>query len=108
MSEREEHEREVESLLAADQTGLRVGLEQLRGLARDGRGRTIVLGLTAAETLEYLSLYAEFALADTGPLDDPSAEARRERYYVLQDRHHAAVSNDAAENLKHWDRPEKN
>ena len=51
-----EYEERIAALLKM-RTRLRLRLEQERGLAKDGAGRTIILGLDTSETEEFLRLY---------------------------------------------------
>ena len=60
-------------------------LEVMRGLATDSRGRTVILGLDAGETKEMIRLRG--------------TDSNGARYWVLRERHDAAVRADAMENI---------
>lgn len=76
-------------------------LETMRGFAIDAQGRTIVLGLSADETLEFLRL-DPIVNSEAHGGEVCEHEAAEERYYALREKHDAARGADAVENLKFW------
>ncbi len=74
---------------------LRIWLEEMRGFARDGQGRRIVLGLTAAETIEFIAL----DLLYQAERDALNTSDIQHRYTALREKHDEARVRDACENL---------
>lgn len=98
MHDRETHERNLAKLLEVDTTHIKAWLDSMRAFAKDSAGRTIILGLTAAETLEFLTLNEAYYADRDGGL--PDANVRR--YHELREKHDVARAKDASENLAHW------
>lgn len=88
----EAHEQRIAALLAAEPT-VAVWLREMRGFAKDSQGRTIVLGLSAVETEEYLRLNVivkDDLLGDGSHRGEPEFESQRARYFLLREKHDAA------------------
>lgn len=100
----EEHEARVRALL--EQEGaLRSWLEAMRGVVKDGEGRTVILGLSADETIEFLNLHGP-VIYDKSNRSAQDQRRQRDRYFVLREKHDDARRRDAAENSAFWiDKP---
>ena len=98
MTERDDYESRIAALFAADTTYLKSWLEGMRGLAKDGKGRTVILGLSAEETEEFLTLHP-MVWADDGPSTGPRSGAHQKRHHELRAKHDKARGRDAVENL---------
>lgn len=97
MGDRDEHERQLAELLELDTTQIKSWLDGMRAFAKDGSGKTIMLGLTALETLEFLRLNPIYYATD-----DRGRSADCRRYMELREKHDLARIKDAGENLAHW------
>lgn len=100
-----DRENRVAELLRKDPV-IATWLEGMRATAQDAKGRTIVLGLTAEETEEFLRLNLtvnrDVLLGAEGKRIDPEIEQKRARYSALKEKLDDAISQDAAENLSFW------
>lgn len=109
-AEKAEHERRLAELLAQS-PGHENWLKETRSFARDAWGRTILLGLSAAETEEFLQLLLIVnadLLSDISDFERrPGTAAQRDRCDALQEQHRAACTRDAAENRSHFDQGSK-
>ncbi len=101
MTEDDEYEARIADLLARESI-LKLWLDQMRSFAKDANGRTVILGLTAEETEEFIRLNPVVHADDDDHPHDAAYKAARERYYALREKHDIARSKDAAENLAFW------
>lgn len=101
MTERDDYESRIAALFEADTTYFKLWLEKTRGLAKDGKGRTVILGLSAEETEEFLTLLP-IVWADDGPSGGRWASAHQKRYRELRAKHDKARGREAVENLAFW------
>ena len=84
---RDEHEARVARLLA-DVPQFKEWIEDVRGLATDEQGRTVILGLDAAETEEMILLRA--------------TDISGARFQALHKKHNAARRTDATKNIAQY------
>jgi hypothetical protein len=87
--------------LLDQETALRQWLEQMRALAKDARGVTVVAGLTPAETEEFLRLDPRIR-SHRGGMGEAEFQAASERHAELKGKIDAALQDDAIESLSDW------
>ncbi|HEY8213391.1 MAG TPA: hypothetical protein VIG36_04575 [Methylocystis sp.] len=96
----DEHETRV-ALLLEKEPRLKSWLDSMRSIVKDRQGVTVVLGLTPAETEEFLLLNPIVNYQENGRLE-PEFKAASARYWELHKKHDCALKKDAMENLEHY------
>jgi hypothetical protein len=86
-SDRNEHEARIGSLLA-DVPQFKEWIEAVRGLTTDSHGRTVILGLNAAETEEMILLRA--------------IDIRSARFQALREKHDIAWRADPTKTIARY------
>jgi hypothetical protein len=87
--------------LLEQETALRHWLEQIRALTKDGRGCTVIAGLSPAETEEFLRLSPRVQAHDSG-MSSADFRAASARYAELKAAMEDALQEDAIESLSDW------
>ncbi|ABE40907.1 conserved hypothetical protein [Rhodopseudomonas palustris BisB5] len=87
--------------LLEQETALRQWLEQMRALIKDARGATLIAGLTAEETEEFLRLDPRVR-SHRGGMTDAELEAASERHSELKHKIDAALQDNVIESLSDW------
>jgi len=93
-------EQKITALLEQD-TAMRLWLEKMRALTKDGRGCTVIVGLTPDETEEFLRLSPLVQARDPG-MTGADVSAARDRHAALKARLEEALQEDAIESLSSW------
>jgi len=87
--------------LLEQETALRQWLEQMRALAKDERGVTVIAGLTPEETEEFLRLNPRVQSYGNG-MTAADFKAASERHAGLKDKIETALQDTAIESLSDW------
>ncbi|KIZ44957.1 MULTISPECIES: hypothetical protein [Rhodopseudomonas] len=94
------YEQKITALLEQE-TPMRLWLEQKRALTRDSAGGTVIIGLSAEETEEFLRLSRLVQSRDAG-ITAADARAISDRHAALKARLEEALQEDAIESLSSW------
>ena len=87
--------------LLKQEPALQQWLEKTRALTKDGHGGTVIAGLSAAETEEFLRLSPKVQAHDAG-MTSAAIGAAKERYAELREKLDAALQDNVIEGLSGW------
>lgn len=87
--------------LLKQEPALQQWLEQVRALTKDGHGGTVIAGLSAGETEEFLRLSPKVQARDSG-MTSAAVAVAKERYAELREKLDAALQDNAIEGLSGW------